>query len=46
MLRDAALVTLRIVERALANEILLKDANSFNTLFDGRDPRHTPSSHR
>jgi hypothetical protein len=40
MLRDAALVTLRILERALAHDMVLKDANAFNILFDGRDPRH------
>jgi SAM-dependent methyltransferase len=35
MLRDAALATLRIIERALASGFILKDANAFNILFDG-----------
>jgi len=40
MLRDAALVTLRLLDRALARDMILKDANSFNILFDGTIPRH------
>ena len=39
MLRDAALVTLRVLERALAAGFVLKDANAFNILFDGTVPK-------
>lgn len=39
MLRDAALVTLRVMSRALASGFILKDANSFNILFDGTTPK-------
>ncbi len=39
MLRDAALVTLRAMERCLADGFVLKDAPSFNVLFDGTIPR-------
>jgi SAM-dependent methyltransferase len=38
MLRDAALVTLRILDRALAAGFVLKDANAFNILFDHSRP--------
>src|SRR5262249_40121177 len=38
MLRAAALTTLRILERALAQDFVLKDAPSFNVLFDGLRP--------
>src|SRR5215472_16569809 len=34
MLRDAALTTLAIMDRALAKGFILKDANTFNILFD------------
>ena len=39
MLRDAALVTLRTIDRALAEGFVLKDATSFNILFDGNLPK-------
>lgn len=39
MLRDAALVTLRTLSRALEAGFVLKDAPSFNILFDGTQPR-------
>jgi hypothetical protein len=39
MLRDAALLTLRILDRAIAHGFVLKDANTFNILFDGRTPK-------
>lgn len=39
MLRDAALVTLRIIDRALDAGFILKDATSFNVLFDGHVPK-------
>jgi hypothetical protein len=39
MLRDAALTTLRILDRALAVGFVLKDANAFNILFDGNVPK-------
>jgi SAM-dependent methyltransferase len=39
MLRDAALVTLRTIDRALAAGFILKDATSFNILFDGNVPK-------
>ncbi len=39
MLRDAALVTLRALESALARGYVLKDATSFNVVFDGTVPR-------
>ena len=39
MLRDAALVTLRALEAALAKGYVLKDATSFNVVFDGTVPR-------
>jgi hypothetical protein len=38
MLRDAALLTLRLTERALAHGAMLKDASGFNVLFDGTVP--------
>ena len=45
MLRDAALVTLRALDRSLASGFVLKDATSFNVLFDGNVPKlvDTPS---
>jgi hypothetical protein len=39
MLRDAALVTLRALELALARGYVLKDATSFNVVFEGTVPR-------
>ncbi len=39
MLRDAALVTLRILDRSLAVGFVLKDATAFNILFDGTIPK-------
>ena len=39
MLRDAALLTLTIMERSLAAGFVLKDANGFNVLFDGMVPK-------
>ena len=39
MLRDAAIVTLRVLDQALAAGFVLKDANAFNILFDGTTPR-------
>ena len=39
MLRDAALVTLRVLDRALASGFILKDGNAFNILFDGTAPK-------
>ena len=39
MLRDAALVTLRALESCLARGYVLKDATSFNVVFDGTVPR-------
>jgi len=39
MLRDAALVTLRVIDRALDAGFMLKDATSFNILFDGNVPK-------
>jgi hypothetical protein len=39
MLRDAALGTLQILDRALASGFVLKDANSFNVLFDRNTPK-------
>ena len=39
MLRDAALVTLRALDAALAKGYVLKDATSFNVVFDGTVPR-------
>lgn len=39
MLRDAALVTLRVLESSLARGYVLKDATSFNVVFDGTVPR-------
>lgn len=39
MLRDAALVTLRVIDRALPAGFILKDATSFNILFDGNVPK-------
>jgi hypothetical protein len=38
MLRDAALTTLRAANRALKSGFILKDATSFNILFDGTIP--------
>ena len=45
MLREAALVTLRALARALEAGFVLKDAPSFNVLFAGTQPRlvDTPS---
>jgi SAM-dependent methyltransferase len=39
MLRDAALVTLAIMDRALDAGFVLKDATGFNILFDGVAPK-------
>jgi len=39
MLRDAALATLAILERALGAGFVLKDATGFNILFDGVVPK-------
>jgi SAM-dependent methyltransferase len=39
MLRDAALATLAIMDRALAAGFVLKDATGFNILFDGVAPK-------
>jgi hypothetical protein len=39
MLRDAALVTLRVLAQALTRGFTLKDGNSFNILFDGCAPK-------
>ena len=39
MLRDAALVTLRALESALSRGYVLKDATSFNVVFEGTVPR-------
>ena len=39
MLRDAALVTLRSLQTALAHGFVLKDASSFNIVFEGTVPR-------
>jgi len=39
MLRDAALLTLQLTERALERGAMLKDASAFNVLFDGARPR-------
>src|SRR5262245_1882938 len=39
MLRDAALVTLRALHTALAHGFVLKDASSFNIVFEGTVPR-------
>jgi SAM-dependent methyltransferase len=39
MLRDAALATLSVMERALDAGFILKDANAFNILFDGMTPK-------
>jgi SAM-dependent methyltransferase len=39
MLRDAALTTLAALEVSLAHGFLLKDATSFNVLFEGTVPR-------
>lgn len=38
MLRDAALVTLRLIDRALESGFILKDATAFNVLFRGTQP--------
>lgn len=38
MLRDGALATLQALDRALASGFVLKDANSFNVLFDRNRP--------
>ncbi len=38
MLRDAALVTLRVLDRALQDRFILKDATAFNVLFHGTQP--------
>ncbi|MFO8059807.1 MAG: SAM-dependent methyltransferase [Bacillota bacterium] len=37
-LRDAALLTLRIQERALEHDMILKDASAFNVQFEGARP--------
>ena len=39
MLRDAAIVTLRAIELCLDRGYILKDATSFNVLFEGTVPR-------
>jgi SAM-dependent methyltransferase len=39
MLQDAALVTLDILQAALARDVVLKDAPAFNILFEGTCPR-------
>ena len=39
MLRDAALVTLRVIDRALQSGYILKDATAFNVLFHGTQPQ-------
>ena len=39
MLQDAALLTLRLTERLLADSVLLKDASAYNVLFAGVAPR-------
>jgi hypothetical protein len=39
MLRDAALATLAVMDRALAAGFVLKDATAFNILFDGVVPK-------
>lgn len=39
MLRDAALATLAIMDRALSAGFILKDATAFNILFDGVVPK-------
>ena len=39
MLRDAALLTLQLTERALERGAILKDASAFNVLFEGARPR-------
>jgi SAM-dependent methyltransferase len=39
MLRDAALATLAIMDRALGAGFVLKDATGFNILFDGVTPK-------
>ena len=39
MLRDAALLTLGVLERCLAHGFVLKDATAFNVLFEGTVPR-------
>ncbi len=39
MLQDAALVTLDILQAALARDVVLKDAPAFNVLFEGTCPR-------
>lgn len=38
MLQDAALLTLRLTERLLADTVLLKDASAYNVLFVGVRP--------
>jgi hypothetical protein len=39
MLQDAALLTLRLTERLLADAVLVKDASAYNVLFAGVAPR-------
>lgn len=39
MLQDAALLTLTLTERLLAEGVMLKDASAYNVLFDGAVPR-------
>jgi SAM-dependent methyltransferase len=39
MLRDAALVTLRVLHSALGRDFILKDGNAYNIVFDGSAPR-------
>ena len=39
MLRDAARLTLDVLDACLAKNFVLKDATSFNVLFEGTVPR-------
>lgn len=38
MLRDAALLTLTLTERALERDVAIKDASAYNVLFEGAEP--------
>lgn len=38
MLKDAALLTLALAERALRDDVVLKDASAYNVFFDGARP--------
>ena len=38
MLKDAALLTLTLTERALEHDVALKDASAYNVFFDGARP--------